>query len=435
MAIIAAVVNLIFQTCKQKDSVDDGNVKRSEKKVWALHDSSYSNIYIDPMRSLRYAQREQEISEAIGFNKGKIRSSLDLGNVFWITGSYPTALRMHFKALVLADSLHDDLMARAYQNLGTVYNDMEDITHALKYTKDSYRLDLKSKDTAHLVTDYMNIGEIFEKVNRDSAFLYHNKSLSLGRTIRGYNLGRVYFNLGKTYDLFNNLAVAKSFYFTSIPLLIKKVDYHSLNQLYLALASFYLKTKQIDSSQIFAAKADTVAQKMGYSLGELKSNLFLYSLFKQKKIESKAFKYLEVETKVNQDMYSTKASIETSGLTYEEQRREEAQKIIEDRKKKLYEQNLEFALLGAFVPIFLGVVFFAWKVKIKTQYIEWAGLFGLLLFFEFLTMIFHHFLAEWTDERPFLMLPFLAGVAAIIFPIHHKIEYWLKGHISIIKNE
>jgi hypothetical protein len=44
--------------------------------------------------------------------------------------------------------------------------------------------------------------------------------------------------------------------------------------------------------------------------------------------------------------------------------------------------------------------------------------------FEFLNLLIHPFLEKITHHSPFLMLLSLVTLAALLIPLHHKLEHW-----------
>jgi len=69
-----------------------------------------------------------------------------------------------------------------------------------------------------------------------------------------------------------------------------------------------------------------------------------------------------------------------------------------------------------------------------TRVIEIVGVIGLLIMFEFINLVIHPYLAEFTNESPLPMLLILVAIAAVIVPLHHRLEHWVK-HKLVEKNQ
>ena len=66
--------------------------------------------------------------------------------------------------------------------------------------------------------------------------------------------------------------------------------------------------------------------------------------------------------------------------------------------------------------------------------IEIVGVIGLLIVFEFINLVIHPYLVNFTNDSPLLMLLILVLIAAVIVPMHHKLEQWVK-HRLVEKNK
>ena len=49
---------------------------------------------------------------------------------------------------------------------------------------------------------------------------------------------------------------------------------------------------------------------------------------------------------------------------------------------------------------------------------------ALLVVFEFINLLVHPFLEEFTNHSQILMLLLLVGLAALLIPLHHRMEKW-----------
>lgn len=54
---------------------------------------------------------------------------------------------------------------------------------------------------------------------------------------------------------------------------------------------------------------------------------------------------------------------------------------------------------------------------------------GLLIVFEFVNLLIHPWLAEFTRESPLLMLLALVLIAGLLIPLHHRLEHWIKAKL------
>ena len=64
------------------------------------------------------------------------------------------------------------------------------------------------------------------------------------------------------------------------------------------------------------------------------------------------------------------------------------------------------------------------QVKYNSKLITFFGVVALLIVFEFLNLLLHPFLERVTNHSPVLMLLALVCIAALLVPLHHRVEKW-----------
>ena len=93
-------------------------------------------------------------------------------------------------------------------------------------------------------------------------------------------------------------------------------------------------------------------------------------------------------------------------------------------------RNLELAAIAIFIPVFLFIVLLLGRRKVKSRTVEFLGVLALLFLFEFIVLFAHPYIGHWTHESPVWMLLILVAVAAILIPLHHRSEAWIKKKLS-----
>jgi hypothetical protein len=71
--------------------------------------------------------------------------------------------------------------------------------------------------------------------------------------------------------------------------------------------------------------------------------------------------------------------------------------------------------------------------KAKLRSIEIMGRLSLLLLFEFIALLIHPYIANWTHHSPVWMLLILVAIGAVLVPLHHKLEHWVES--LVLKRE
>ena len=96
--------------------------------------------------------------------------------------------------------------------------------------------------------------------------------------------------------------------------------------------------------------------------------------------------------------------------------------------------------ISSVVPV-LGIITFiilflllSRSIVVKTKFIEFFGILGLLAVFEFINLFIHPFLSRATNDSPVLMLAILIAIGALLIPLHHRMEKWIT-RIMVEKNK
>jgi hypothetical protein len=116
-------------------------------------------------------------------------------------------------------------------------------------------------------------------------------------------------------------------------------------------------------------------------------------------------------------------------LSFNEQLRQ--QKVEEERMiaAKNRRHNIQDIGIAAFIPIFFSMMLFLGRRKVDSRIIEFMGILGLLLLFEFISLLLHPYIEKLTNETPVFMVLVLVAIASILVPMHHRLEHWMKGKL------
>ncbi len=148
-------------------------------------------------------------------------------------------------------------------------------------------------------------------------------------------------------------------------------------------------------------------------------------LYDKLKNTDSAYYYSKVESEIRELIFNQNNQNTIQALAFKEQLR-----IIEDKAKKSEEahqrkQNIQYALIAfgilSFIILFLLL---SRQLITNTKVIQFLGVVALLVVFEFLNLLLHPFLERITNHSPVLMLLALVCIAALLVPLHHKVEKW-----------
>jgi tetratricopeptide (TPR) repeat protein len=410
--------------------------KEDTTQVNLLNQLSRSFSDSKPDSALVYADRAREFSQKIGYVKGEGYALIRISTVMTTIGNYSKALEIGLDALKKSEALGNErLIASCYNNLGGVYAEQGDQKQAMIYALKAKALTEKINDERFLAILLINNGYGFGQINQlDSARVSLNRGLNIAlRLGLTDQIAASYLNLGMIHTKMKQYDIAAGYLRLAISNFKIASDLRLLISTYDALAEAYDSTNQADSAFYYARLTYNQAEEIDYIQEVLSSSQKLASLFKTSKQPDSAIVYYEIAISAKDSLTNQEKQKRIQTLTFNEQLRQieiEKQKKEETEARK---RNLELAGIAIFIPLFLFAVMLLGRRKVKSRTIEFLGILGLLFLFEFIVLFTHPYIGHWTHESPVWMLLILVAVAAILIPLHHRSEAWIKKKLATAK--
>ncbi|HEX4875195.1 MAG TPA: hypothetical protein VFV31_00890 [Chitinophagaceae bacterium] len=380
----------------------------------------------NPDSALQLSQQAVYLANKIGYTEGESRSLGILANTFSKIGNYTRALELYLKKLQLEEKRNNPRnMASVLMNIGTVYIFQEEYDKAFFYLfKADSLIRLKNIEDLKYYSA-VNIGDTYNRMKRaDSSFYYFNRSLEeaiklddidlIGTSLTG--LGHSYMALGKT-------ELARQHYLSGIQHLKEANDYEVLCEAALGLARLYEKTKQYDSAGWYGLFSMQIAGK-GFLDWELQAAQFLTDHYRMRKDIDSAFKYVNYVNALNDSVNSRTKIRELQVISSNEQFRqaemEEKRKVAEVERM----QQLQLLLIAIVIPGLFLLSLLLSRINVSVKFIRLLGVLSLLFLFEYLTLLLHPTVARLTHHTPVFEIIIFVALAAILIPLHHKLEHW-----------
>ena len=138
-----------------------------------------------------------------------------------------------------------------------------------------------------------------------------------------------------------------------------------------------------------------------------------------------AFKYSELYHNAKDSLFSAQVIQQTQTMTFENRLREEKLAVEKLKANKERKQTIQYILIALGITVLLTIYLLLSRSFItNTKLIQFFGVIALLIVFEFLNLLLHPFLERITNHSPVLMLLALVCIAALLVPLHHKVEKW-----------
>ncbi len=415
----------------QKEKTDTG-------RILLLADLSFLYAESKPDTTMILALQALELSRRIGFEKGEAMSLNRIANAYYSLGNYPKTMESLLQALKINEKINNlDGIQKNFNNIGVMYFELGDYRQALELYFKAKDLAEKNNNKKSISIVLVNIGEFYYHLKFfDSARLYTQQSYNIAYEINNFrNIGTSLTLMGHIHFETGQNTLALEYYRLSIPYSEKAKNDLRLSEAFFGIAKVFEKTAQIDSSLYYAKKAVAIAKGKGFTKELLSASSFLYSFYKNSRNTDSAFFYLETAKAANDSLFSQQKNKQLQSLAFDEKLRQNEIATAELKAKEERKHNLQYVAIAVAIITFL-ILFFTLSrsIVVKTKFIEFFGVLGLLAVFEFINLFIHPYLSHATNDSPVLMLLILIGIGALLVPLHHRLEKWITK-IMVEKNK
>jgi len=360
-----------------------------------------------------------------------------LGQGYRLMGNNIKGLDYHHKAIALAEKSNTfSALAMAENQIAHIYKDRGEYDKAIKLYLSSLTNAEKGKNKLIINWPLSNLGTVFLLNNNlDSALIYSQRAYeSITRTENKGLAFLTLLNLAGVHSKMGNDLLAIGYFDMAKKEVEGKPLPRFLNLLYTFMAEHFKSVNQIDSCVVYAKKAIAVTSNTAFFYLSNKPAQLITDIYEKTNCDS-TLKYAKVLKTANDSLTSSKTNQQILLMTFEEDLRQQeaaAEKLKEEQQRK---QNIQYALLALGIITFI-ILFLALSRRhiTNTKVIQFLGVVALLVVFEFLNLLLHPFLERITHHSPVLMLLALVCIAALLVPLHHKLEKWAT-HKLVEKNK
>ncbi len=403
-----------------------------------FNDSDTIKKYIDS--SLYYANRAYFIARKLNDPLLKAIGLRGSSYAYQVSGNLPKALEIELQVLKLYESIKDTIgMAFTYDNIGAIYDDLDEIHLSINYQKKTYELYDKINFIPLKLEAASHLGYAYTLLNMpDSALpFFHEANTIITKGSKediSLTLPFALYGLGKVNYQYGNYSIALPYYKKAYEL-SKKVSYFP--------GAWYKFVISIGMAEVYAKMGNTSEAIQHYKNAiQLQSNdkltpsvyIALSNLYKNIDL-GLAYDYLNKGMQLRDSLFTEKNRIAIQNLTNAEKDRQRELKEEMALQEVERGRNIQFMAIGVCIISFIILfLLLSNTILVKPRVIKLLGIVGLLITFEFINLLIHPFLERITHHSPFLMLICLAILASLIVPLHHWLEKWVTTKV-VEKNE
>lgn len=378
--------------------------------------------WVNPQKGINYGLQGLELSRKLKYKRGSAYCQQSLSFCLWVVGNFNEALRFCLQSLHEYEELKDfKRIAYSHLALANVYREISDYKRAIEEANKGLRI----YDSLHFSekVSYVVAGSIYERNNQlDSALKYLQKAYELDVAENQARWGYLVYVLGNVHAKMQNYDVALAYYRLALPLVIKESANKDIVDVYNSFSVLFKITGKTDSCIYYANEILNKWKGTDYKKGILQAVNILAEVYKEQNQRDSVIKYLEMSVALNKELFTQEKEREVQNMAFNEQvrrqeRDHEAMLAAVERKR-----NLQILLIAAFIITFMVGVIVISRKKSYLKTARFLGLIGVLLIFEFISLLTHPWIEKITGHNPVLTLLALVLLASFLVPAHHYLE-------------
>ena len=412
--------------------------KTDTNRVLLLADLCFEYLGSKPDTVMLLALEGLSLSRRIGYLKGEAVSLNRIGNAYGAFGNYPKELESYIESLKINEKIHNlDGMERNLANIGVIKNEHGDYRLALDYLLKAKSLAEKINNKNLLSIVLSEIGMVYQNLEKfDSARIFTQQAYDEAYKINSLRMIGTSLNImGNIHSKTGQNKLALEYFRLSIPYLEKAEIFDGLSQTKMGMAKLLQKNGQEDSAFIYAKQSFFSAKEKGFTQEVLDASGFLSTYYRNKRNLDSAFYYQDIAKSAYDSLFSQQKVMQLQSLAFDERIRQQEIATAASKSEEQRKHNLQFTAIA--IGLITFTVFFfilSHSIIVKTKFIEFFGVLGLMAVFEFINLFIHPYLAHATNDSPLLMLMMLIAIAALLIPLHHRLEKWVTK-IMVEKNK
>lgn len=396
--------------------------------LWQIAEQYQS---IKPDTALQLAKQGLLLAQRINFIEGESRSLAMLATSQYLLGDYPNALNNYMAKLKLEEKRNSPRnYASALSNIGLMYILLGEYTNALGYLNraDSTVEAVGGKakeDLKYSIT--INIGEAwYRKKNADSGYFYFRKALGLAeQSGDSFSLGAALLGEANVLALKEEDTAALKNYHIAFKYLNDGLNNEMLCEVTLGMAKVFEKRAELDSASYYGNMSFKLAEEGHFMSRQLDAANFLSEHFENMQLYKQAITYTRQAEVLKDSILGQEKTRQALIISNNEQLRQAELAEQKLREQKTRSQQLQLLIISICLPLLFLLTLFISRIKIHTAIIKFMGIISLLFVFEFITLLLHPIVADFTHHVPVLELLIFVCIAAGIIPLHHRLEHLL----------
>ncbi|TDX02160.1 hypothetical protein EDB95_3210 [Dinghuibacter silviterrae] len=422
------------------DKTAEGNNK---KEFYDLYNSTLTYYKLGESNAmLDYAKEMLLYAQSLNNDSFEVVSYKMVGNCYYLLNDHISAINYYFTGIQLCENRPalTHLLPELYNNIGFNYSKLGVQDKALEYLKKAE--DIASKSEAKSINVYIleNLAETYLSLERPiPALHYLDLATKLNEKFKDkyiqasicLDYGNAYYKLFLQNHSADELALSKYYFENAIAISDATRDFKHFSNSTLEYGNFFFKQGLFDSALIFTKRSLDTAIRYNYKDNVVGGANLLQKVYAAQGNEHQAYVSSLLGKKITDSMLSVNNINQLLALTFNEEVREKDAAAKEKENQEQRIRHIESLLIAIIlITLATGYLIIARKIRTKPKVIVYIGSIGLLIMFEFINLLVHPLVETYTNHSTPGMLLVLVLIAAILIPIHHRLERFVEAHIE-----
>lgn len=415
-------------------------LKSDSNKVMLLNQIAFLYNTISPYDGIRYASQALILAEDLKYKAGQARANSSLGANYFSLADYPKAYEYWLKALKLnEESRNKNGIANHLHNIGLVFLKQKEYDKAIDYFEQALKVSQEINNRKFATNSYTALGNVYlEKKEFSKSLEYHYKSLAMDEeTGNKKDIAADMLNIATAFNAQGDQLRAEQMILNALSLEKVAEDPMGSARSYFLAAKIMLDSQPgdvEDAKLLDAEKLLDSAILISKNIGFLEILQKSYELlagteeklghYQQSLLNYKSF------FSIRDSIFSESRRNQIFNLEKKFELENQRHQIEKDKEAKERIRNIQIAGISFFILLMITASIITGRSSVHPPLINVISSLSLVVLFHFIQLLFHESLSALTHHN--LLLTFLLTLilGAIIIPLHHKAEHWMKKKIT-----
>ncbi|WP_299259859.1 tetratricopeptide repeat protein [uncultured Aquimarina sp.] len=362
-----------FQKTTKIDSLQfklDTYALKDTIKINLLNTIGYEYWIVDANRSIYFGLEALQLSEKLGYEKGMARANRVVGVAYWAQGNLTTALQYLNNSYKVYQNIQDKTgLANTRLNIGMVYADLKEYKKALHYYEQAINeftaLGLKGR----IATTFTKIGTMLIEQKKDNEALRYLTDALQMHSDNGftYGIAEAHSKLGVLYLHKNEIEQAYYHIKKSKELGSEISDIDGLTNNLIILGKILRLSNRLEEAAIEIHKGLKIAKENNLKKYELFAYEELKELKKQQSKPEEAYIYYDKYVFLRDSLFNLEKSKQIAYLEFENELEKRDKELISLKEQEKKDDLIQLILALSVVMLLIcgGLIYLVARQRAK----------------------------------------------------------------------